>query len=132
MLPTACSPRDWVHLWGRGGGEGSDTCHPSLCSEGGSDAGSVQASCVSHREPGVCRRPLGCRWGSLPPDLMSPVGAGCPHSCVVCSSVGGGQWGVRRRDLGDRAGPTPHRGASAQGCEQQELHGGLGRAWGQA
>lgn len=70
---------------------------------------------VSHREPGTCRIPPGCRWGSLPRDLMSSVGAGCPHSCMTCTSVGGGQWGVCLRDLGDRAGPTRHREASVCG-----------------
>lgn len=43
--------------------------------EGGRDPGSVQASLVSLREPGMYRTA----------DLTSAMGSGCPHGCVVCT-----------------------------------------------
>lgn len=55
-----------------------------LCWEGGRDPGSVQASLVSLREPGTCRtRPRAA--GASCCDLMSSMGSGCPHGCVVCT-----------------------------------------------
>lgn len=53
-------------------------------------------------------------------------GAGRPHGRVVCTSADGRQREDRLRDLGDSW-------ASQRGlCPRQELHSGLGRAWGRA
>lgn len=96
-----------------------------LCSEGGRDPGSVQASLVSLREPGIHRtRPRG-RWGFL---LRSDELHGKRVStrlCGVHTSVHGRQWGVRLQIRDDRAGPTPHRGASV--CRPRAVSSKTGR-----